>query len=113
MLFLFLLLPLSSIIIFFIKDSKKGRRKILNVFLIINTIIYVLPLAFAFLATFPNGNMWNENGPGVVLWFYFLIFPLCILIQVILIILKIINNIKSRKFEKTQSEKKSNTKTRE
>jgi amino acid transporter len=105
MLLLFFTLPLSSIILFFIKDSKKERKKILNAFLIVNTLLYFFPLAFAFLATFPSGNMWDENGPGVVLWFYFIIFPLCILFQIILIILKIINYMKSRKFEKNESEK--------
>jgi hypothetical protein len=42
-------------------------EKNLNLILKINLGVFFAPLAFAFVATLPDGNMWSENGPGVVL----------------------------------------------
>lgn len=70
MLLLFLLLPLSSIITFLIKDANEKRMTLLNFFLITNTIVYVFPMAYAYLSSLSDGDMWNENGSGAILWVY-------------------------------------------
>ena len=87
-LLLFLILPVSTIFLFILKDTNKTRRNVLNFFLIANTLVFLFPLAYAFFATSPGGNMWNENGPGAILWFYMLILPFCGIFQFILLLLK-------------------------
>lgn len=100
MLLLFLLLPLSSIITFLIKDANEKRMTLLNFFLITNTIVYVFPMAYAYLSSLSDGDMWNENGSGAILWVYTVLIPVCIIIQIILVLLKVIFHLKSRKKKK-------------
>lgn len=88
---LFLALPLSSIALMFISDSNTSRKIILNSILAINAIVFILPIAYAYFATPKGGNMWDENGPGAVIWLYMFILPLCVLVQIVVFILKIIN----------------------
>ena len=90
MILLFLILPISTIVLFFIKDPKKTRKNILNIFLFANTLLYLFPLINAYISTRPNGNMWSENGPGAILWLYLILIPICAIIQIILLILKIV-----------------------
>ncbi|RTE55447.1 hypothetical protein EHW67_02455 [Arenibacter aquaticus] len=89
-LLIFLILPISTIFLFILKDNNRTRRNILNFILIANTSLFLFPLAYAYLATGSGGNMWNENGPGAILWLYMLILPICGIIQFILFLLKII-----------------------
>ncbi|SHJ98231.1 hypothetical protein [Pseudozobellia thermophila] len=90
-LFLFLILPISSIGLLFVTDSNPQRKLILNGLLILNAIVYLLPIAYAYFNTPKGGNMWDENGPGAVLWLYMILLPLCVIAQVVLLILKIVN----------------------
>ena len=87
---LFMSLPLSSLVLYFIKDKKEPRGKVINIVILTNTLVFLFPLIYAFVLTKPDGNMWNENGPGAILWLYLILFPLCLIIQVVLLILKII-----------------------
>jgi hypothetical protein len=73
---------------------------LLNFFLIINTIVYVFPMAYAYVISLSDGDMWNENGSGAILWVYTVLLPVCIIIQIILVLLKVIFHLKSRKKKK-------------
>ena len=91
LLFILFLLPVFiSVGLCFIKDTKKVRGLVLNVLLILNTLLYLFPIVYAFFSTRPDGNMWSENGPGAILWLYFMILPLCGLAFVVLLILKLV-----------------------
>lgn len=96
LLLVFLLPVIMSIALCFLKDSNKVRRILLNVLLTINILVYTAPLLYAYWETRPHGNMWNENGPGAVLWMYIIILPLCILALIVLLILKLVFRKKSR-----------------
>jgi hypothetical protein len=89
-LILFLLPPILGLACCFIRDAKKRRGQIINTVLILNSVIYLAPLAFAFFATPKGGNMWSENGPGAILWFYMIFLPICGLAFVVLVILKLV-----------------------
>ena len=95
MLLLFLLPVVISIGLCFLKDSKKVRGKFINVLLIINAMVYTFPLIYAYWETRPDGNMWSENGPGAILWLYFIIIPFCALVLIVLLILKLVFKRKS------------------
>ncbi|MEM9361575.1 MAG: hypothetical protein AAGA43_03020 [Bacteroidota bacterium] len=89
--FILLLLPIFiSFGLCFVKDAMKVRGLILNILLILNVVLYVFPLAYAFLSTRPDGNMWSENGPGAILWSYLILLPLCGLVFIVLLILKLV-----------------------
>lgn len=91
---LFSIIPITTLIFCFLKDIDENRRKKTNSLLVINCAIFLAPLMFAYLFTRPNGNMWNENGAGAVLWFYLLLLPACFVAQLILVILKIKYSLK-------------------
>ncbi len=86
-----LILPAFTIGLLFLKDPKKGRGEVMNFLLICNTLFYLSPLLSAFFNTPAGESMWDENkGGGAILWVYFLVLPLCALIQFILMTLKLI-----------------------
>jgi len=89
-LILFLLPAILSIGLCFIKDVKKNRGILLNILLVGNALLYASPLVYAYIATRPDGNMWSENGPGAILWSYFLVLPLCGIVFVVLLVLKLV-----------------------
>ena len=89
-LFLFVLPALLSLASCFIKDLNKKRGIILNTVLVINALVYLSPLIYAYWATRPDGNMWNENGPGAIIWLYFIILPVCVLVLITVFILKLL-----------------------
>ncbi len=88
-LLLFLILPISTVILLFINDSRKRRNLILNIVLVINTLLYSYPVVSAYLNTPPGGNMWSENGPGAILWLYMIILPICVVVQIGIMVLKV------------------------
>ena len=94
--FLFTLPALLSLACCFIKDSNKVSRLVLNTILIINAVGYLTPLIYAYWATFPDGNMWDENGAGAVIWLYVIILPICILVVIVLFILKMVLRKKTK-----------------
>ena len=77
------------------KVSEKSRKKLINYLLISNALVFLSPLIYAFIMSLPNGNMWNENGPGAVLWLYLILIPICSLVLIILLILKFVENKKT------------------
>ncbi len=87
--FVFAILPISSLVLCFIKDSKKNRKWLLNTLLIANALLFLSPLLYAYLTTPSGGNMWSENGPGAIMWSYLLILPFCGIVQLVLFILKL------------------------
>lgn len=93
---LFLLIPISSVVLLFLKDTKKERKIILNILLILNVFFYLTPLIIAFFSTPAGESMWNENtGGGAAIWLYFIVFPVSAIAQLILLILKIVHATKS------------------
>ncbi|WP_394748408.1 hypothetical protein [Spongiimicrobium salis] len=93
--FLFLIPVFVSLGLCFIRDSKKKRGVLLNLLIIGNALLYVFPLAYAYISTRPDGNMWSENGPGAILWLYFFILPICLIAFIVLVVLKLIFRKKS------------------
>lgn len=88
---IFFVLPISSIALFFLQDNNKDRRTLLNMLLLFNLIVFISPVILAYNNTSGGESMWNENtGGGAYLWLYILIFPLCTIIWVVLLILKIV-----------------------
>lgn len=85
------------VVIYVFKQRKDEDLKFLNLVLIANLVVFFLPLAIAFVGSLPNGNMWSENGPGAVLWLYFIIIPLCSIVQIIWLVLIISHWKKNRK----------------
>ncbi|MBK8517841.1 MAG: hypothetical protein IPL55_16630 [Saprospiraceae bacterium] len=96
-LILFAVLPLSSIGLCFLHDINYTRKIGINSLLIINGILYLSPLLLAFIGSRSDGNMWDESGSGAALWLYFIIFPVTIVIQILLLIFKL-------KFSKQKTE---------
>lgn len=93
---IFLLIPISSIGLLFLKDSKKERKQIMNGLLIMNAILFFSPLFMAYSHTPSRESMWNENtGGGAYLWLYILILPISTIIQLVLLILKIVFAVNS------------------
>lgn len=90
MVILFFIVPVMCLALCFFKDDNITRKWILNAMLIANAIFYMMPLAYAWYYSLPDGNMWSENESGAVLWYYFYIFPICLILLVILFILKMI-----------------------
>ncbi|HMQ49087.1 MAG TPA: hypothetical protein PKA00_16460 [Saprospiraceae bacterium] len=87
---LFLLLPLCCIALLFLKDNNKRRKLRLNVLLLLNALLFMLPLLMAYANTPKGESLWNENsGGGAALWLYMLVFPVCFIGLVVLFILKI------------------------
>lgn len=95
MILLFLFIPISTILLFFVKDANKNRRINVNFFLIANCLIFLSPLIIAYFTKSTGGNMWSGES-GVVLWVYMALLPLCLFFQLILIGLKILFNRKSK-----------------
>lgn len=88
---IFLLIPISSIGLLFLKDSKKERKQIMNGLLITNAILFLSPIFMAYSITPTGESMWNENtGGGAALWLYLIILPISAIIQLVLLILKIV-----------------------
>jgi len=88
---IFLLIPISSVICLFLRDSNNGRKLALNILLIANALIFLSPLIIAYSNTPPGESMWNENtGGGASIWLYFIVFPVTGIAQLILLILKAI-----------------------
>ena len=92
----FLIIPFSSFLLCFLNDEDRSRKKIMNWFLVGNALIFLSPLTSAYVASLPNGDMWSENGPGTVLWYYLLLTPICYGIQALLFVLKIIFSRENR-----------------
>lgn len=94
---IFLLIPFSSIGLLFFKDVKKERKRRINKLLIINAVIFLLPLFMAYLNTPKGESIWNENtGGGAALWLYLIIFPISSMVQLVLLILKIVYASRSK-----------------
>lgn len=88
---IFLLIPLSSVGLLFIKDDKKERKQIMNGLLIMNAVFFLSPKFMAYSYTPSGESMWNENASGgAVLWLYIIILPISAIAQLVLLILKIV-----------------------
>ncbi|RED92218.1 hypothetical protein [Marinoscillum furvescens] len=88
-------LVLVAVIFVFAQDQNVRRKRIVNGLMIANTGLFLLPLVYAYLAS-GGGNMWDENGPGVVLWVYMLLLPACGLLQFLLVVLKVVFHFMSK-----------------
>lgn len=94
---IFLLIPISSVGLMFVKDRNGNRREIMNVLLLINTFLFLGPLIQAYTSTPAGESMWNENtGGGANLWMYIIILPVCVIIQAVLATLKIVFSVEKK-----------------
>ena len=85
------IIPVISLGLLFIKDVHKRRRLIFNIILILNTLIFTLPMLAAFFSTPEGERMFNENtGGGAYLWFYMILLPLCGFALLVLLVLKVV-----------------------
>ena len=95
---IFSFIPFSSLILLFLKDNELKRKKLLNIGLIINTLFFLSPMIYLLLTTPFGKNMFSEqSGNEAILWSYIFIFPICIIVQLVLMIFKIVYSIKSKK----------------
>lgn len=93
----FLLIPLSSIGLLFLKDVKKERKQTMNGLLIMNAIVFLSPIFMAYSNTPTGESIWNENsGGGAALWLYIIILPISMIVQLVLLTLKIVFAINSK-----------------
>ncbi len=93
----FTTLPLASVLLCFLKDARPGRKKLLNILLILNSMLFLMPLALAFRYNLTSGGGYGENAGGAAFWYYFFLVPFCLPVFVVLLILKIRN---ARSFRK-------------
>jgi|SRR5690554_6114173 len=94
---LFLLIPLSSIGLLFLKDVKKERKQTMNGLLIMNAIVFLSPIFMAYSNTPTGESIWNENsGGGAALWLYIIILPISVIVQLVLLTLKIVFAMNSK-----------------
>lgn len=82
-------IPISAIILFFVKDPNPNRQKVMRGLLILNFLLFLSPIIYAFVASYPDENMWSDNGPGAAMWAYLLLGPVCFLIQIVLLVLRL------------------------
>jgi hypothetical protein len=75
---LFAIVPVSSLVLVWMKDLNRRRKVFLNVVLIANSLFYLSPLIYAYANTKAGGNMWNENGAGAAIWYYIYVLPLSV-----------------------------------
>lgn len=93
----FLLIPLSSIGLLFLKDVKKERKQTMSGLLIMNAIVFLSPIFMAYSNTPTGESIWNENsGGGAALWLYIIILPISMIVQLVLLTLKIVFAINSK-----------------
>ena len=94
---LFLLIPLSSIGLLFLKDVKKERKQTMNGLLIMNAIVFLSPIFMAYSNTPTGESIWDENsGGGAALWLYIIILPISVIVQLVLLTLKIVFAMNSK-----------------
>lgn len=88
---LYLIIPAVSLGLLFLKDSNRRRKQILNILLIINALVYLLPMVAAYFSTPEGESVFNENtGGGAFLWFYLILLPLCTFVLFVLLIIKVV-----------------------
>jgi hypothetical protein len=93
---IFLIVPILSIALLFVKDTDKSRKNVTNILLILNGLLYLVPIFMAYSNTPAGESMWNENtGGGASLWLYLIIFPVTFIAFIVLLILKVIYSTKS------------------
>lgn len=97
LLFSFTIFPLSTIVLLFLRDEDKGRKWKLNVFLILNTLLFYSPLIIWQVLTFLSIDTENEQMDNLFGFTYLILFPVCGLAHVTLLILKI--SFISKKYE--------------
>ena len=84
------ILPVISLGLLFLKDAHRRRKQILNILIVLNVLIYSLPMISAFFSTPEGESMFNENtGGGAILWSYMILLPLCGFALFVLLVLKV------------------------
>ena len=79
------LLPLSTLMLLFLKDNNKKRHYILSALLIANTLFYLYPVIYLYFSSFGQ----DKSNSGTILWLYIIIFPIAAIIQSSFLDLKI------------------------
>jgi hypothetical protein len=96
---LLLLLPfLLNLGLLFIKDRKTNRGRVLNVLVLLNALLFLLPVFMALINTPSGESIWNESsGGGAAFWLYYFVWPACAVFLLLLLVLKLIFNRYPRK----------------
>lgn len=96
---LLLLLPfLLNLGLLFIKDRKTNRGRVLNVLVLLNALLFLLPVFMALINTPSGESIWNESsGGGAAFWLYYFVWPACAVFFLLLLVLKLIFNRYPRK----------------
>lgn len=70
----------------------------MNLLLILNACFFLSPILMAYSNTPSGESLWNENtGGGAALWLYIIVLPISALIQLVLLILKVVFAVNSKK----------------
>lgn len=97
LLILLCIIPVLSIALLFVKDTNKIRRRILNILLLLNLILYASPVLIAYAYTPSGENMFSElSGGGAALWLFYFVLPASAGVLLILMIMKIIFALRAR-----------------
>jgi hypothetical protein len=90
---LFFVIPITSILCFYIKDINAKRKQKMDMFLIANAFYYFIPMICAFLENAIEKKGYDEmDGSGAWFWLYLIIIPSSFFFLVILITLKMQNS---------------------
>lgn len=90
LLFPFILLPISTIVLLFLRDADQHRKRYLNIILIVNNILFFSPIAIRHSLHLFTSNIQDEYIDKYFLFTYVILFPVCGFTHLILSILKIV-----------------------
>ena len=97
---IFLALPVFNMILFFLKDKKRDRRILINTLIGVNILIFISPVLMEVLQNGWSDNfMWESPGGKAIFFYYFLLFPLCLIATIVLAVLRVIAHQNSRREE--------------
>ena len=82
-------LPALSIGLCFLQDSNSRRRLVLNILLLANAALFLLPPGMAWYINMTEGGGYGENAGGAAFWLYFYILPFTVVVELILFLLKL------------------------
>ncbi|MDD2983693.1 MAG: hypothetical protein PHQ74_09920 [Crocinitomicaceae bacterium] len=97
LIFPFIIFPISTIILLFLRDEDKARKRYLNIILIANNLLFYIPIIIWQVLSFSSIDTESEQMNNLFGLTYLILFPVCGLAHVTLLILKI--SFISKKYE--------------
>jgi uncharacterized membrane protein YhaH (DUF805 family) len=90
---LFFVIPITSILCFYIKDIHSKRKRMMDILLFSNAFFYFIPFIGAFLENAIEKKGFDQiDGSGAWFWLYLFTIPITFFFLVALITLKIQNS---------------------